>query len=71
MSGVEIPIPALAMYAAMKAKGLHKTEMNQFTTYLERLEVTDSPKGSFLEMDAWFDYHVKRFRASGNPLIKK
>ena len=71
MSGVEIPIPSLAMYAAMKVSGLDRVEMNQFTTYLERLDITDSPKGSFLEMDAWFAYHIKRFRASGNPLIKK
>lgn len=71
MSGVEIPIPPLAMYAAMKANGLAREEMNQFATYLERLDLEDSPKGTLLELDAWFIHHIKRFRASGNPLLKR
>jgi hypothetical protein len=68
---VKIPLSPIAMYAAMKANGVTRAEMNNFATYLERLPDSESPRGTMRDLDIWFDQKVQHFRRTGNVLIKQ
>lgn len=67
---MQILIAPLAMYAAMKAAGVKREEMNQFATYLERIPDEEAPRGRLADYDLWFEDHLQNFRRTGNILIK-